>query len=320
MVQNLTGLGLPGIASNISNIDQCTPALCDINLYGTVNYIPSLPVAMSFGLILEVLGYIGRLSMHYNVFNENLFLINIICLTIAPVFFTAAIYLTLARIIVYYGTYNSRLSPKAYSIVFMTSDVIALILQSVGGGIADEASTKAGRSEGVNIMVAGLAFQVVSLLLFMGLAAEFFLKVKKDRSQIRSTSGLGASPKGYKAFVWACAAASILILVRSCYRVAELAHGFDGKLANAQVPFIIFESTIMSFALIIMTIFHPGRFIGRAGWKLSGWGKNAKIEEKKQPSAMDNGDWNAKYGAGQPTTNKRFSFDEGTYQREYSRQ
>ena len=104
MSQNLTGLGLPGIASNISNIDQCTPALCDIYLWGTVTYVPSLPanaiyavlfalilcvqmiyvciyrtwsysIAMSFGLILEILGYIGRLAMHYNVFNENLFLV-----------------------------------------------------------------------------------------------------------------------------------------------------------------------------------------------------------------------------------------------------
>lgn len=121
-------------------------------------------------------------------------------MTIAPVFFTAAIYLTLARIIVHYGIHNSRLSPKTYSITFMTSDVIALILQSVGGGIADQASTKAGRNEGVNIMVAGLSFQVVSLLLFMSLAAEFFLKVKKERSQM--SFGKPASPKGYKSFVY----------------------------------------------------------------------------------------------------------------------
>ena len=84
----------------------------------------------------------------------------------------------------------------------MSSDVIALILQSIGGAIADQASTKSGKNEGVHIMVAGLAFQVVSLVLFMSLAAEFFLRVKKDRAQIKKTSGLPASPKGYKAFVY----------------------------------------------------------------------------------------------------------------------
>jgi hypothetical protein len=103
---------------------------------------------------------------------------------------------------VHYEIYNSRISPKVYSIIFMTSDVISLILQSVGGGIADAASTESGKNEGTNIMVAGLSFQVISLVLFMFLAAEFFFKVKKDRAHMRNLSGLGAEPKGYKSFVW----------------------------------------------------------------------------------------------------------------------
>lgn len=107
----------------------------------------------------------------------------------------------------HYGIHNSRLSPKAYSITFMTSDFIALVLQSVGGGIADQAATKEGRANGVHIMVAGLSFQVISLVLFMSLAAEFFLKVKKDRAQMRSTNwaagqGPPMEPRGYKTFVW----------------------------------------------------------------------------------------------------------------------
>ena len=53
----------------------------------------------------------------------------LICITIGPVFFTAAIYLMLSRIIVHYGRQHARISPKAISLTFMTCDFIALLLQ-----------------------------------------------------------------------------------------------------------------------------------------------------------------------------------------------
>ena len=104
MSLNVSGLHLPGVAPNISFIEtQCTPALCNITMYGTVTYVPSLwsnliygllfalflfvqlifvcvyrtwsySFAMSAGLVLEIVGYYGRIAMHYNVFNTNLFL------------------------------------------------------------------------------------------------------------------------------------------------------------------------------------------------------------------------------------------------------
>lgn len=79
---------------------------------------------------------------------------------------------------------------------------------------------------------------------------------------------------------------------------------------------------MMAFALSIMTGYYPGRFIGRDGWKLSGWGKKSKALEAKQPSpAMGNGDWMARYGNGQPTANKAYGPNEGDiYMREWPRQ
>ena len=89
----------------------------------------------------------------------------------------------------HYGVHNSRLSPKAYTLSFITSDFIALVLQSAGGAIADTAATHAAQNMGVHIMVAGLSFQVVSLIVFMVLCSEFFWKVKKDRDSGRADRG-----------------------------------------------------------------------------------------------------------------------------------
>ncbi len=61
----------------------------------------------------------------------------IICMTIGPAFFSAAIYLCLARIIVIYGEGLSSVRPRIYTNTFMTSDFIALVLQATGGGFAN---------------------------------------------------------------------------------------------------------------------------------------------------------------------------------------
>ncbi|KAG4441697.1 hypothetical protein IFR05_002831 [Cadophora sp. M221] len=304
MGANITGL--EGIASNVTSLDQCTPELCSLN-YASLRYIPnfganaafgsifvifliaqiilwfsyqthSYTFSMTCGLILEVVGYAFRIVMRKHMFVEGPFLIQIICITIAPVFFTAALYLILSRVIAHYGIHNSRLSPKAYTIGFIASDFLALVLQSAGGALAETANDRATSKAGTNIMVGGLAFQVASLVVFSALAAEFFWRVKADRKHIRATNWASGVPEkpagdidGLKTFLYACTFATGLILVRSCFRVAELVDGFRSKLANDEVLFMILEGGMIILATLILTVFHPGRYFKREMWKESGW-------------------------------------------------
>lgn len=60
----------------------------------------------------------------------------------------------------------------------MTCDFISLLLQAAGGAIAASGDDKKSTDLGVNIMIAGLVFQVVSLLLFIGLCADFAWRVR----------------------------------------------------------------------------------------------------------------------------------------------
>jgi hypothetical protein len=138
---------------------------------------------MILGLGLEIAGYIGRVMAHNNPFSFNAFLIYIIFLTLGPAFLTAAIYLCLARIVVVYGETNSRFKPRTYSIAFMISDLVALVLQAAGGAIAASAAgTNANTAQkGINIMIAGLAWQVASLTIFAVVAADFAFRVMKGK-------------------------------------------------------------------------------------------------------------------------------------------
>ena len=103
----------------------------------------------------------------------------------------------------YYGPHNSRLTPRTYTITFMCSDFIALVLQSAGGGIADQGTLSASaRNGGVHLMVAGLSFQVLSILIFIGLCAEFFWRVKNERKQTGRAGSRDAASRHYKLFIF----------------------------------------------------------------------------------------------------------------------
>jgi hypothetical protein len=107
----------------------------------------------------------------------------LICLTIGPTLLSAALYLCLARIIVSYGIEHSRFQPRTYTITFMSCDFTSLVLQSIGGGITSTSGDKVTSDAGVHIMVAGLALQVFSLVLFMVLCLEFSWHVRHSHTE-----------------------------------------------------------------------------------------------------------------------------------------
>ncbi len=52
--------------------------------------------------------------------------------------------------------------------------------------------------------------------------------------------------------------AVLTIFIRSVFRVAELSGGFNGKLFNEQIPFMILEGPMIIIACTAMSTLHPG--------------------------------------------------------------
>lgn len=130
-------------------------------------------------------------------------------------------------------------------------------------------------------MLAGLSFQVFSLLLFSAACIEFGIRVYRsvktpahpyssnigDSSRFVSPSSIrfGAplhtslpNTLLFRAFLVGLSVATLSIFIRSCFRVAELSNGFDGALANDEVSFMILEGAMIIIACLALTICHPG--------------------------------------------------------------
>ncbi|CRL21241.1 RTA1 like protein [Penicillium camemberti] len=214
------------------------------------------------GLVLEVIGYAGRLQIHYNPFLFGPYLEYLICLTIAPAFICASIYICLGRIVIIYGENISRLRARTYTIVFIICDLVSLLLQASGGAVtsiadADQADLA---QAGINTMIAGLVTQVVSLAIFMALCLDFAWKVRRNQHKLNPEIDMIVLRNSikWKAFLGGLALATLTIFVRSVFRVAELQGGFQSSLANNEVVFMILEGAMLAIALLCLTALHPG--------------------------------------------------------------
>ncbi|CAM1502127.1 Fc.00g041110.m01.CDS01 [Cosmosporella sp. VM-42] len=223
-------------------------------------------VAMLLGLACEILGYIGRVMSWNNPWSETGFLMQICCLTIGPAFMAAGVYLCLRRIVSAFGPENSRLPPEYYTRIFIPCDVISLVLQALGGGIASVAShNNKSPDTGSNTMLAGLAFQVITIFVFIAASADFALRtVRRYRSLGEASLDQRPAARAvrnsllFKCFLGALALAAFCILWRSAFRVAELSEGWEGKVMGDQGMFVGFEGVLIVVAVVGLNVFHPG--------------------------------------------------------------
>ncbi|KAK9802118.1 putative Sphingoid long-chain base transporter RSB1 [Seiridium cardinale] len=217
-------------------------------------------VALLLGVLCEVLGYMGRVLSWQDQWSENGFLIQICCLTIGPAFMAAGIYFCLRNIVVAFGADNSRLNPAWYPRIFIPCDVISLILQALGGGMASVASHNGTNIEtGNNIMIAGLAFQVFTLFAFIVLAVDFAIRTVRNPRNLDhdpALVSLRASPR-FRLFLGALTLCTICIFWRCVFRVAELSDGWTGPIMKEQNLFVGFEGVMVIVAVLLLNVWHP---------------------------------------------------------------
>ncbi|KAM0351938.1 hypothetical protein ACHAPU_002454 [Fusarium lateritium] len=211
--------------------------------------------SMVAGCILEIIGYVGRFIIHDNPFDFNGFLMQIICITIAPVFFSAAIYVLLSQVINFVDPSISRFPPKYFYWIFIPSDIVSLILQAVGGALSCVASTHKAVKTGEDISLAGLIFQVVTLICFCALFIDYVITASKSPSRHRLN-------KAMIIFLVFLFLSTVFILIRCAYRIAELGQGYFSALFRDEGLYIGLESCMMCIAVLLLNAGHPGYAFG----------------------------------------------------------
>ena len=150
------------------------------------------------------------------------------------------------------------MKPKWIYTFFIACDTISLILQAVGGSMSSKSN---GASEsGVNIALAGLAFQVATLFFFVACVIDYTVR---SRSVWMNHKLSGR----FKTFCVFLGLATLLIWIRCCYRVYELSEGYseDSEALRDEHLFIGLESCMVIVAAYCLIIAHPGFVFERKG-------------------------------------------------------
>ena len=113
-------------------------------------------------------------------------------------------------------------------------------------------------------MVAGLAFQVFTLLVFILLCTDFAVRTLRRMRAMGAAQALDPThaelraSKLFRAFLAVLSLATLCIFVRSVYRVVELGEGWGGALIKNQKLFIGLEGVMVIVAVLVLNLFHPG--------------------------------------------------------------
>ncbi|KAH8827430.1 RTA1-like protein [Flagelloscypha sp. PMI_526] len=229
----------------------------------------------------EVLGWSGRLWSHYNVLKGTPYMIQISTTIIAPTPLLAVNFIVFKRVVELLGEHYCLLSARWISRLFISADIIALVVQGAGGGIASGSESVLGG----NIMLGGIAFQfsimVIATLLAIHYAWSWHSqrparKTEFDNSSLESMPLASLnSEKNFKSripldesessrlvmLLWGISFNTFCLFIRAIYRLIELSDGWTGEIITTEKWFNIFDGTMVVLAIWSLNLAHPGRLL-----------------------------------------------------------
>ncbi|KAL3423043.1 RTA1 like protein [Phlyctema vagabunda] len=204
----------------------------------------------SLGCLFEVIGYAGRATAANKTEKLMPYVIQSFFLLVAPALFAASIYMTLGRIIrCVKGEHHSIIRINWLTKVFVTSDVLSFMVQGGSSGLMFNESTA---HIGEMVVLVGLFIQIIAFGLFFICAVIF-----KRRMDARPTLESYIATAPWKQTLYMLYTVSILIFVRSIFRVVEYIQGQQGYSMKHEWTLYIFDSIPMFVVAVVFFIYYP---------------------------------------------------------------
>ncbi|BCR91840.1 RTA1 domain-containing protein [Aspergillus chevalieri] len=223
-------------------------ALHTYNLFRTRTWFCT-PLVL--GGYFETIGYIGRALSAQQSPDWTLgpYIMQSTLLLVAPALFAASIYMELGRIIyLVKGQKFALIRVNWMTKIFVAGDVLSFLMQASGAGIL----AKGSQDTGNNIIIGGLIVQIIFFGFFVICSIVFQARITSH-----PTAESVADCVPWRKHLYALYATSILILIRSIFRVAEYVQGNDGYLLSTEVFIYIFDATLMFLVMLVFIIIHP---------------------------------------------------------------
>lgn len=219
--------------------------------------------------IMEVIGYVLRImSSHIDPYRISFFVGQYFCITCAPVFIAACIYIYLTQFALWMeqagfpteSFAGIRLKAPRILCIFITADIACTLLQITGASlIGNRTSKHEDPTQANNILIGGLAVQTAFSILFLCIMIKVIIACSKCASQ---NEKLAAAWHATRFTTLAVCLAGSLVTLRTIFRVAESADGVFGYLSSHEAFFGALEFAPIILSLTLLLVWHPGVVFG----------------------------------------------------------
>lgn len=185
---------------------------------------------------------------------QNLFIL------IAPALFAASIYMVLGRIIRGLNAdKHSLLKPTKLTMTFVLGDVLSFMIQ--GGGAGMSVVQNASLSKWAErIVILGLVVQIVIFGLFCTVSFVFHRRMIRE-----PTAESIGTIMPWESTLYMLYAVSLLIMIRSIFRIIEYAQGYTGYALSHEWTLYIFDTLLMWLVTVIYIWRYPDGLNANAG-------------------------------------------------------
>lgn len=182
------------------------------------------------------------------------YIVQAVFILIPPAFFAATIYMILGRIVrLVEGDHLSVIKPQIITKVFVTGDYLSFLIQGNASGLTVHSNL---HTIAIALILVGLVIQLISFVLFF-LCAIIFHRRFNRKPTIRPYH---VDPK-WTQTLYMLYAVSILIVIRSVFRIVEYAFGDHGYPISHEWTLYTFDSVLMFLVTIIFFFRYPSNLI-----------------------------------------------------------
>ncbi len=135
--------------------------------------------------------------------------------------------------------------------LFVLGDMLAFLVQMLGGGL-QAVGTLTFLHTGEKIILAGLFIQIVFFGCFIATSTVFHRRCRKHSTAASESPGLP-----WEKMMLMLYTVSLLIMIRSIFRVVEYIQGNAGYLLRTEWPLYVFDATFMVITMVIFLNWYP---------------------------------------------------------------
>lgn len=211
--------------------------------------------------LVEMVGYGVRAGAHSKTGKIMPFAVQNMFILVSPALFAASIYMVLGRIITAIRADKySMIRPSRLTKTFVIGDVLGFVIQGGASGLM--VIQKPGLAVwGERVVILGLVVQVVMFGLFCAIAVVFHRRMRRVPTADSFDVGIPWEASLHMLYV-----VSILIMVRSIFRVIEYAQGQGGYSLSHEWTLYVFDSLLMFLVTALFLWRFPSELRPKKEW------------------------------------------------------